>query len=41
MEKIINDYNVCAEVYGVQALTARSLIEAASHYHPIEEDLLL
>jgi uncharacterized LabA/DUF88 family protein len=41
MEKIINDYAVHAEVYGVPALTADSLIRSASVYHRIEEDLLL
>jgi uncharacterized LabA/DUF88 family protein len=41
LEKIRKDYAVSAEVYGVPALTARSLINAASIYHPIEEDLLL
>jgi uncharacterized LabA/DUF88 family protein len=41
MEKIRKDYAVSAEVYGVPALTARSLINAASIYHRIEEDLLL
>lgn len=41
LEKIKNDYGVSTEVYGVQALTAGSLINAASTYHPIEEDLLL
>jgi uncharacterized LabA/DUF88 family protein len=41
LEKIRNDYTVSAEVYGVPALTAKSLIEAASIYHPIEADLLL
>jgi len=41
LEKVINDYAVSAEVYGVPALTANSLIDAASIYHPIEEDLLL
>ncbi len=41
LEKIKTDYGVSAEVYGVPALTARSLIDAASSYHPIEEDLLL
>ncbi len=41
LEKIKNDYAVSAEVYGVPALTANSLIDAASIYHPIEEDLLL
>jgi uncharacterized LabA/DUF88 family protein len=41
LEKIRKDYAISAEVYGVPALTARSLINAASIYHPIEEDLLL
>jgi len=41
LEKITNDYKVTAEVYGVPALTANSLINAASVYHRIEEDLLL
>ena len=41
MEKIKSDYGVGAEVYGVPALTADSLIRSASVYHPIEADLLL
>jgi len=41
LEKIRNDYNVSAEVYAVPALTANSLIESASVFHCIEEDLLL
>ncbi len=41
MEKIKKDYAVSAEVYGVPALTANSLIDAASIYHRIDEDLLL
>ena len=41
LKKIRNDYGMCAEVYGVRALTARSLIDAASVYHPIGEGLLL
>ncbi|MDH5388763.1 MAG: NYN domain-containing protein [Gammaproteobacteria bacterium] len=41
LEKIRKDYAVSAEVYGVPSLTANSLIEAASIYHPIEKDLLL
>ena len=41
LEKIKSDYGVSAEVYGVAALTANSLIDAASVYHPIQEDLLL
>ena len=41
LEKIKQDYSVRAEVYGVPALTANSLIESASIYYPIEEELLL
>jgi len=41
LDKITKDYHTRAEVYGVPALTANSLIEAASIYHPIEQDLLL
>ncbi len=41
LEKVKKDYAVSAEVYGVQSLTANSLIDAASIYHPVEEDLLL
>ena len=41
LEKIKADYAVSPEVYGVPALTANSLINAASIYHRIEEDLLL
>ena len=41
LEKIIKDYDVSAEVYGVPALTANSLINAASIYHRIEKKLLL
>jgi len=41
LDKIINDYGVTAEVYGVPALTANSLINAASVFHPIEGDLLM
>lgn len=41
LEKIKTQYSVKAQVYGVPALTAGSLIEAASQYHRIEEDLLL
>ena len=32
---------VCTEVYGVESLTARSLVESADVYHPIDTDLLL
>jgi len=41
LDKIKKDYAVSAEVYGVPTLTANSLIESASIYHPIEKDLLL
>ena len=41
LQKITNDYAVIAEVYGVPQLTANSLVDSASIYHPIEEDLLL
>lgn len=41
LEKIEKDYTVTTEVYGVPALTAKSLIEAASVYHRIDEDLLM
>ena len=41
LEKIKKSYGVRAEVYGVPALTARSLIDSASVYHPIDDDLLL
>ena len=41
LEKVRADYGICAEVYGVPSLTANSLINAASTYHRIEDDLLL
>ena len=36
-----NDFDVSAEVYGVVQLTARPLINSASKFMPIENDLLL
>jgi len=41
LEKIKKDDAVSTEVYGVPALTANSLIEAANIFHPIDENLLL
>ena len=41
LDKITKDYGVSSEVYGVPALTANSLIESASIFHPIEESLLI
>jgi len=40
-EKAKTDNNKVVEVYGVETLTANSLINAASHYTPITEELLL
>ncbi|WP_286264093.1 NYN domain-containing protein [Thalassotalea atypica] len=34
---VAQKYGVETHVYGVQALTANSLIHAATHYHPIDE----
>lgn len=41
LQKVKTDYAVNTEVYGVAALTANSLINAASSFHPIEKDLLM
>ena len=41
LERIANNYSVSTEVYGVPKLTANSLINAASVFHPIENSLLL
>lgn len=41
LEKIKKDYGISAEVYGVPVLTASSLIDSASIYHRIDDDLLL
>jgi len=41
LEKIGNAYELTTEVYGVPGLTANSLINAASAWHPIDQDLLL
>ena len=41
IQKIINDYNVVGEVYGVKNLTANSLVNVASEFFPIEDELLL
>jgi uncharacterized LabA/DUF88 family protein len=41
LSKIRDDFGVSSEVYGVAQLTARSLINSASKFMPIEEDLLL
>ena len=41
LERISDSYGVNTEVYGVKALTANSLIEAATTFHAIDEYLLL
>ena len=41
LQKIMTKYGVSTEVYGVPALTARSLMDRASIYHPINSRLLL
>ena len=41
LEKINLQDGIRTEVYGVPALTAKSLIDAASVFQPIDEDLLL
>ncbi len=41
LKKVQSSYNVTTEVYGVPALTANSLIDAAMVYNPIKQDLLL
>ena len=41
MSKIRNDFDASTEVYGVADLTAKSLINSASSFIPIERELLL
>ena len=41
LDKIIKDCNVSAEVYGVPSLTANSLQQSATKFHPITEALLI
>ncbi|MBI83332.1 MAG: nuclease [Planctomycetaceae bacterium] len=41
LAKIKQDYGVTTEVYGVPELTAQSLVNAASVYHPIGSELLM
>jgi len=39
--KVRDKYSVNTEVYGVEKLTAQSLINAADNFHKIEESLLM
>ncbi|WP_290699645.1 NYN domain-containing protein [Amphritea sp.] len=41
LERIKRKYGVKAQVYGVPALTANSLVSSATEFFPIEQELLL
>ena len=41
IDKLINEFEVCVEVYGVPELTANRLIESATRFVPIQGGLLL
>ena len=41
LDRVRTNYGVRAEVYGVPSLTANSLMNTASIFHPIEASLLL
>ena len=41
VKKIIDQYGCTVDVYGVEQLTANSLINAASEFHPISERFLI
>ena len=41
LKRIKERFNTQSEVYGVERLTAGSLIRAATKYIPIEEELLM
>lgn len=41
LQKIRQDYKTETEVYGVQRLTANTLVDSASLFHPIDTHLLL
>ena len=41
LTRVQKNYSVKTEVYGVPALTANSLINATTTFHPIEADLLI
>lgn len=41
LDKVRDTYAVATEVYGVEALTANALIDAASRWHAIDDQLLL
>lgn len=41
LAKVKRDYQLITEVYGVPGLTANSLIESASYFHPINKEMLM
>ena len=41
VDKIQESFGVCVDVYGVERLTADSLIHAATNFYPISDSLLL
>ncbi len=41
LDKVVQDFQVQAQVYGVAALTAQALIKSASDYYQIDEQFLL
>lgn len=41
LDRVHANHGVSTEVYGVEKLTADSLIKSASKFHPIQNDLLL
>jgi uncharacterized LabA/DUF88 family protein len=41
LKKVSQAYGITTEVFGVLKLTAGSLIEAADHFHPIRQELLM
>ena len=41
LDKLIEEFAISVEVYGVPELTASRLIEAATRFVPIQGDLLL
>ena len=41
LARVSQRYDIATSVYGVAALTAASLIDAADHFQPIQSRLLL
>ncbi|MFH0733609.1 MAG: NYN domain-containing protein [bacterium] len=41
VKKVINDYNIKVETYGVPGLTADNLIKAVTKFNPITQEMLM